>query len=72
MRRLSFFPALQIKRIYIQNPTGTIISQWENVQMSSGIHQMEMQLAVEPEQVPTQYASLFNVLRDLCFFLFLF
>ena len=38
----------------MENSSGTAIAQWTDAKASGGIHQMELQLAKEPEQVPVR------------------
>ena len=55
----------------MENPSGTTVAQWTNAAAASGLHQMELQLAKEPDQV-NQYECFVILMRDLlstCFYL---
>lgn len=69
----------QITRIWVENPAGITVRQWTNLSAPHGIHQMQVQLSKEPEQVgrvfllvvffcrsyfPTVYDSSLIVFRD--------
>ncbi len=42
---------IQIKRVWVEDPTGATIVQWTNLTTVHGLHQLELQLSVEPVQV---------------------
>lgn len=45
------FPILDlVKRVWVEDPTGATIVQWTNLTTAHGIHQLELQLSVEPVQ----------------------